>query len=67
MLASIFAHYGGYGTAQGFVDGMRPAVWVGAAVVGLGALAAFAIPSRPRAQEDEAPEPAPEQAAYAPK
>ena len=46
VLASIFAHYGGYGSAQGFVDGMRPAVWVGAAVVGLGALAAFAIPRR---------------------
>ncbi len=50
VLASIFAHYGGYFTAQGFVDGMRPAVWVGAAVVGLGALAAFAIPRKPQAE-----------------
>jgi MFS family permease len=55
VLASIFAHYGGYGSAQGFVDGMQPAVWVGAAVVGLGALAAFAIPRKPRAREVEAP------------
>ena len=65
VLASIFAHYGGYGSAQGFVDGMQPAVWVGAAVVGLGALAAFAIPRRrPAAGEEQAPgDPALEQAA----
>ena len=49
VLASIFAHYGGYVSPQGFVDGMRPAVWVGAAIVGLGALAAIAIPRKPRA------------------
>jgi MFS family permease len=56
VLASIFAHYGGYFSGQGFVDGLRPAVWVGAAIVGLGALAAFAIPRRPRAQRDEVPQ-----------
>ena len=44
VLASVFAHFGGYGTGATFVDGMTPAVWVGAAVVALGALAAFAIP-----------------------
>ena len=32
VLASIFAHYGGYGTAQTFVDGLTPALWVGAGV-----------------------------------
>jgi EmrB/QacA subfamily drug resistance transporter len=53
VLASIFAHYGGYVSAQGFVDGLRPAVWVGAAVVGLGALAAFAVPRRHPAAEEE--------------
>ena len=63
VLASIFAHYGGYGTAQGFVDGMRPAVWVGAAVVGLGAVAAFAIPRRPRVEQEEVSEPVLEAAA----
>src|SRR5205809_660516 len=41
VLASIFAHYGGYLSAQDFVDGLRPAVWVGAAVVGLGSVLAF--------------------------
>jgi EmrB/QacA subfamily drug resistance transporter len=56
VLASIFAHYGGYGSGQGFVDGLQPAVWVGAVVVGLGALASFAIPRRPRAEAEEVPE-----------
>src|SRR6266508_6195332 len=55
VLASIFAHYGGYGAPQHFVDGLRPAVWVGAGLVGVGALAALAIPGRRR--EAEAPEP----------
>ena len=54
VLASIFAHYGGYLSGQDFVDGMRPAVWVGAVIVGLGAVAAFAIPSRSRAEAPEA-------------
>jgi EmrB/QacA subfamily drug resistance transporter len=49
VLASIFSRYGGYGLPQHFVDGMQPAVWVGAIIVGVGALAAFAIPSRRRA------------------
>ena len=31
VLASVFARYGGYGTGQTFVDGMTPALWVGAA------------------------------------
>jgi EmrB/QacA subfamily drug resistance transporter len=53
-LASVFARYGGYGTGQTFVDGMTPALWVGAVVVGLGAVAAFAIPSRRPAGAAEA-------------
>jgi len=56
VLASIFAHYGGYGVPQHFVDGLRPAVWVGAGFVGVGALAALAIPARRR--EVETPQPA---------
>jgi predicted MFS family arabinose efflux permease len=46
VLASIFAHAGGYGSGQSFVDGMTPALYVGAAAVGVGALAAFLIPRR---------------------
>jgi EmrB/QacA subfamily drug resistance transporter len=43
VLAAVFARYGGYGTGQSFVDGLTPAMWIGAAVVAVGALAAFAI------------------------
>jgi EmrB/QacA subfamily drug resistance transporter len=50
VLASVFAHYGGYTSGQAFVDGMTPAVYVGAAVVGVGSLAAFAIKRRPKAE-----------------
>jgi EmrB/QacA subfamily drug resistance transporter len=62
VLASIFAHYGGYLSGRDFVDGMRPGVWIGAALVGLGSIASFAIPSRPKAVEEVA-EPALEAAA----
>jgi EmrB/QacA subfamily drug resistance transporter len=51
VLASIFAHYGGYLSAQDFVDGLRPAVWVGAAIVGIGSITAFLVPSPARAEE----------------
>ncbi len=51
VLAAIFASYGGYESPVAYVDGLTPAIWVGAAVVGLGAIAALAIPRRGRAQE----------------
>ena len=51
VLASVWSHYGSYRTGASFVDGMTPAVWVGAVIVLLGALAAFAIPRRPRVAE----------------
>jgi EmrB/QacA subfamily drug resistance transporter len=57
VLASIFAHYGGYLSGQDFVDGMRPAVFVGAALVGVGSVLAFLVPSPARAKQ-EVPEPA---------
>jgi EmrB/QacA subfamily drug resistance transporter len=43
VLASIFAHYGGYGSGQSYVDGLVPAIYVGAAFVAVGALAALGI------------------------
>ncbi|HKP19189.1 MAG TPA: DHA2 family efflux MFS transporter permease subunit [Gaiellaceae bacterium] len=55
VLASIFSHYGGYESGTSFVDGMNVAVWVGAAVVAAGAVAAFAIPRRRRPAEAELP------------
>ena len=48
VLASVFSHYGGYQSGAAFVDGMTPAVYVGAVVVALGGLAAFAIKRRPK-------------------
>jgi len=54
VLASIFSHYGGYATSQTFNDGLVPAIWVGAAVVGVGALLALLIPPQKRASEDAA-------------
>jgi EmrB/QacA subfamily drug resistance transporter len=44
VLASVFASYGGYATPASFTDGTVAAVWVGAVVVALGAVACLAIP-----------------------
>jgi EmrB/QacA subfamily drug resistance transporter len=60
VLASVWSHYGSYSSGQAFVDGMLPALWIGAAVVFLGAVAAFMIPSLRKAAAK-----APESAAYA--
>ncbi|HUK95801.1 MAG TPA: MFS transporter [Gaiellaceae bacterium] len=43
VLASVFSHYGGYGTGTTFVDGLTPAIYVGAAIVAVGSLAALFI------------------------
>jgi len=47
VLASVFSSYGGYRTPETFVNGMNAAVAIGAGVVALGAVAAFAI-GKPR-------------------
>lgn len=46
VLASVFASYGEYGSRASFVDGMVPAVIVGAIVVAVGALLALRLPQR---------------------
>ena len=46
VLASIFTHQGGYGSAALFTDGIIPALWVGAAVVAVGAFVAVLLPGR---------------------
>jgi MFS family permease len=63
VLASVFASYGGYRTDQTFVDGLTPALWIGATVVALGALAAFLIPPEKAQAEVLELEPAFEEAA----
>jgi EmrB/QacA subfamily drug resistance transporter len=65
VLASVFAHQGGYESGQAFVDGMNPAILIGAGVVALGALAAFLIPGKRRAQEQPVEERVPEYQAAA--
>jgi EmrB/QacA subfamily drug resistance transporter len=57
VLASIFARVGGYESPQTFNDGLVPALWVGAAVVGIGALLALLIPRKHRPAEAAAYEP----------
>jgi len=57
VLAAVFSHVGGYGSAQGFSDGMNTSVLVGAAIVGLGAVAAFAMPGQIRREPVEAAQP----------
>ena len=58
VLASVFAHFGGYASGASFVDGMTPAVYIGAVVVALGAVASFAAGGRRRPHEAVGSEPA---------
>ena len=60
VLASVFSANGSYVSPQSFVDGMVPAVWLGAAVVGVAAVVALAIPrwvaaGQPRLDDEAAP------------
>ena len=46
VLASVFSAHGSYFTPETYVQGLVPAVWVGAAVVAVSAVAAVFIPRR---------------------
>jgi EmrB/QacA subfamily drug resistance transporter len=46
VLATVFTNAGGYGSPQDYVDGLIPAVWVGSAVLGAGALIALLVPRK---------------------
>jgi MFS family permease len=48
ILASVFSANGSYASPTTFVDGLVPAVWVGAAIVAVGAVVALALPGRAR-------------------
>jgi EmrB/QacA subfamily drug resistance transporter len=48
VLASVFSSRGSYANGHAFVQGLAPAVYVGAGVVGLGVIAALLIPRRAR-------------------
>jgi EmrB/QacA subfamily drug resistance transporter len=49
VLASVFASQGGYSSGTAYVNGMTPALWIGAAFVAIAAAAAIAIPRKGRA------------------
>jgi EmrB/QacA subfamily drug resistance transporter len=50
VLAAVFTANGSYQSGQQFVDGMNAAVIIGAALVAVGAIAAFAIKRTPRTE-----------------
>jgi len=56
VLASVFANAGGYSTAETFANGTSTAVWIGGAVVALGAIAAGLIRRPPALAVDTAPQ-----------
>ena len=49
VLATVFTKLGGFSSPQAYVDGLVPAVWVGAAVLAVGALVALLVPGKGRA------------------
>ena len=46
--------HGSYASPQAFTDGMTSAIWVGAAVLAVGALIALLVPGKPRAARPQA-------------
>lgn len=46
VLVSVFASHGSYTSPQHYVDGLVPALWVGAAIVAVGAIAGMLLPGR---------------------
>ncbi len=59
VLSTVFTSAGDFGSPQAYVDGLVPAVWVGAAVLAVGALVALLVPGRAKAAPLAAPSPAP--------
>ena len=49
VLATVFTSYGSYASPQAYVAGLQPAMWVGAAVLAVGALIALVLPFSTRA------------------
>ena len=49
VLAAVFSANGNYGSGIAYVNGLIPAVQVGAVIVAIGAIAAIALPGRTRA------------------
>jgi EmrB/QacA subfamily drug resistance transporter len=60
VLASVFTGAGSYVSPQAFVDGLLPAMWVGAAVLAAGALVVLAFPFHAHEGAEPAPSGRPE-------
>jgi EmrB/QacA subfamily drug resistance transporter len=56
VLATVFANNGSYASPEAYTNGMSAAIWVGAAVLAIGALTALLVPGR-RAQRAAAAAP----------
>ncbi|MFZ1993372.1 MAG: DHA2 family efflux MFS transporter permease subunit [Solirubrobacteraceae bacterium] len=52
VLATVFTSHGGYQSATAFVNGLIPAMWVGAAVLAIGALIPLVVPFNTRASAE---------------
>jgi EmrB/QacA subfamily drug resistance transporter len=52
VLATVFTSHGGYQSAAAFVSGLTPALWVGTAVLGIGALIPLLVPFNTRASAE---------------
>jgi len=50
VLATVFSSHGSYASATAYINGLVPAMWVGAAVLTAGALIAAALPFSTRAE-----------------
>lgn len=46
IAAAVFSRYGGYGSADAFVEGGGPALWISAGAAAVGALVAALAPAR---------------------
>ncbi len=58
VLGTVFAGAGSYANPDAFVDGLRPAIWVGVGVLVVGGLLGLFIPRRVRPPVDPAEPPA---------
>jgi EmrB/QacA subfamily drug resistance transporter len=52
VLATVFTSHGGYQSPASFVSGLAPAMWVGTAVLAIGALIALVVPFNTRASAE---------------
>ena len=56
VLGAVFSSSGSYATGQDYVNGLKPAILVGAVAVLLGTMAALVIPAMRRSRGEEAPD-----------